>query len=116
MLDGRQMMKQMLDLNKTTLTKAWETTRLFQEQAEKVTNIMLDQTSWIPKEKKKEFGDCVSIFKDGLREWENSVNENFDTLGDFMEASMATATSVSNEAEKSSPAPIKTTKPESKKK
>ncbi len=115
MLDGRQMMKQMLDLNKATFLNAYETTCLFQEQAEKVSNIMMDQSGWIPKEKKKVFNECVSVFKDGFEEWKECVNENFDTVENLMEANFV-APEESKQADKPSPAPTKGGKPEPKKK
>lgn len=83
MISGKQVFKQMMEFNKTTLDNTFNVGQLFHEQSEKMTNILLDQASWIPKERRKAIDEWLSMYKKGYENIKDSVDENLEKVESF---------------------------------
>ena len=47
-MDQNQLLKQMLDFNRTAFENTFNTITMLQEQVERVTNGCLEQATWLP--------------------------------------------------------------------
>ena len=76
-MDQKQLVKQILDFNKTTLDNSFNAMVLLQEQSEKLGKSTLDQATWLPEEGKKVIDDFTEAFKKGRDEFKKSVDDAF---------------------------------------
>ncbi len=82
-MDQKQLVKQILDFNKTTLDNSFNAMVLLQEQSEKLGKSALDQASWLPEEGKKVINDFGEAYKKGRDEFKKSVDEAFSKVEDY---------------------------------
>ena len=72
--------KQMIDLQKTTFDKTFDTIVKFQDQAEKMTFDVLGQMPWVTEEGRKALDDSVKIFKNARDDYKKVVAGGFDRM------------------------------------
>jgi hypothetical protein len=76
-MNQNQLLKQMLDFNRTAFDNVFSTMTMFQEQAEKATNGCLDQATWLPKTGRTVVDEWMKACKNGRESFKNSVDESF---------------------------------------
>ena len=64
-MNQNQLLKQMIDFNRTSVENAFNTMTVFQEQAEKAASASLDQATWLAQRRAV---DCRRMDQ-GLQEW-----------------------------------------------
>lgn len=79
-MDQKQVFKQMLDLNRTSFTNAFQAMSMVQDQTETMTASMLDQAAWMPEEVKKTVKDWVDACKKGRDEYKKLVDDAFEKV------------------------------------
>jgi polyhydroxyalkanoate synthesis regulator phasin len=69
---------QMIDFQKTMFNNGFNTMVMLQDQAEKMSNTLMDQTPWVPEEGKKAVTQWVNAFKEGRQYFKKSIDEGFE--------------------------------------
>ncbi len=82
-MDQKQMLKQMVDFNKTTYENAFNAMILVQDQLERSTSMMLEQANLFPKEGRKVTDEWVKAYKKGRESFKNTVDESFKNAEKF---------------------------------
>ncbi len=84
-MDQKQMVKQMIEFNKTSFNNTYETMLMMNEQAEKVTeSIISSQPAFLPENNRKILDEWSAAYKKGCTEIKNTVNSNFDKLEEYL--------------------------------
>ena len=71
---------QMIDFQKTMFNNGFNTMVMFQDQAEKMSNSLMDQAPWVPEEGKKAVTQWVNAFKEGRENFKKTIDEGFDNM------------------------------------
>jgi hypothetical protein len=82
-MDQKQLVKQIIDFNKTSLDNSFNAMNLLQEQSEKLGRSTLDQASWLPEEGRKVIDDFTDAFKKGRDEFKKGVDEAFTKVEEY---------------------------------
>lgn len=82
-MDQKQMLKQLLDFNRSAFNNAFNAMIVLQEQAERVTGTLLDQATWLPAEGRKTITDWVAACKKGRDDFKNLVDDNYKRVEQF---------------------------------
>ncbi len=72
--------KQMIDLQKTTFDKTFDTIVKLQDQAEKMTFDAIGQMPWVTEEGRKALDDSVKMFKNARDDYKKVVADGFDRM------------------------------------
>ena len=83
MMDPNQMLKQMLDFNKSAFDNSFSAMLTIQEQNEKMFNTFLEQATWIPEEGKKLIQEWINAYKKGCEDFKNTADENYGKVVDY---------------------------------
>ena len=86
MFDPNQMLKQMLDFNKTAYDNSFKAMLAISEQNEKMVNTFLKQATWIPEEGKKPIQEWVDAYKRGCQDLKKTADDNYKKVADFFDA------------------------------
>lgn len=84
-MEYKAALKEMVEINKTNVNNSFNTFILFQEQAEKMTDMFKAQTPWIPKESWGFVNGLINFNKKGVEDFRDSVNAGFDSYVEFIE-------------------------------
>ena len=76
----------MIDFQKATFDNTFTAVTMLQDQAERMVNTMLEQTTWLPEESRRAIDEMVGTYKKGRAEFKGVVDENFVKLADLFEA------------------------------
>jgi len=85
MFEPNQMLKQMLDFNKTAFDNSFSAMLTIQEQNEKMVSTFLEQATWIPEEGKKLIQEWVDTYKKGCKDFKKVADDNYKKVADFFE-------------------------------
>jgi hypothetical protein len=83
MIDANQMLKQMLEFNKTAFDNGFSAMLTIQEQNEKMFNTFLGQASWIPEEGKKLIQEWINAYKKGCEDFKKAGDANYTKVVEF---------------------------------
>jgi polyhydroxyalkanoate synthesis regulator phasin len=81
------LLKQMIDFNRTTFDNTFGAACMLQEQSEKMVNSFVEQAVWLPSESKKAMNDMAAMFRKGCSEFKRAVDENFSKAESYFEQS-----------------------------
>jgi polyhydroxyalkanoate synthesis regulator phasin len=82
-MDNTQVLKQMMDFQKTTFDNTFSAMVMMQGQAEQMANNLLDQATWLPEEGRKVVADWVAAYKKGRDEYKAYVDDSFKKVEEF---------------------------------
>jgi len=82
-MEPKEMMKQMIQLNKTAFQTTFNSMAILQDQMEKATNTFLEQATWLPAEGRKVIEEWVKTCKNGRENYKNTVDEGFKRVESF---------------------------------
>ena len=82
-MNPKEMMKQMIQLNKTVFESTFNSMAMLQTQIEKSTNTFLEQAAWLPAQGKKVIEEWVKTCKDGRENFKKAVDESFKRVETF---------------------------------
>ena len=77
--------KQMIDFQKTTFDNTFTAVTMLQDQAERMVNTMLEQTTWLPEENRRVIDEMVGAYKKGRADFKGVIDENFVKMADLFE-------------------------------
>ena len=82
-MDNKQMLKQMVQFNKTAFDNGFSAMKIAQEQGEKMLTAFLEQASWLPEEGRKAVSDWVVANKKGCDDFKSAMDDNYKKLEEF---------------------------------
>ena len=85
LMDQKQVFKQMFDFNKAAFDNTFNAMVMLQEQAERMSNTMLEQATWLPEEGRKVIKDWVDAYKQGRENFKKIVDDNFQKVDDYFQ-------------------------------
>ena len=80
----KQVFKQMSDFNKTAFDNTFKAMVMLQEQAERMTNTMLEQATWLPADGRKVVTDWMDAYKKGRENFKKLVDDNFQKADQYL--------------------------------
>ncbi len=78
------MVQQIFDFGKSTLDSSYSAICMFQDQSEKIGNVILNQASWVPEEGKKSIQSLVEAYKQGREEFKKNMDDGLKKAGDYL--------------------------------
>jgi polyhydroxyalkanoate synthesis regulator phasin len=78
--------KQLIDFQKTTFNNTFTAVTMLQDQAERMVNTMIEQTTWLPEESRRVIDEMIGTYKKGRADFKGVMDENFVKLADLFEA------------------------------
>lgn len=85
-MDQKQLIKQIIDFNKTSMDNTYNAMIMLQEQAERMGKSTLEQATWLPEEGKKVINDFTDAFKKGRDDFKKQVDEAYTKLEDYFKS------------------------------
>jgi hypothetical protein len=82
-MEPKQIFKQMFDFNKTAFENGFKTMVMLQDQAERMANVFMEQSPWLPEEGKKAINDWISSFKKARDNFKKTVDESVKKVEDY---------------------------------
>ncbi|MCK5915038.1 MAG: hypothetical protein KAG92_02775 [Deltaproteobacteria bacterium] len=79
-MDQKQMMKQMLEMNKLAYDSTFQNIIALQEQTQSMTNNLIAQATWLPEEGKKAIDEWVATYKKGREDFKKLVDDAFENV------------------------------------
>jgi hypothetical protein len=76
-MDQKEVLKKMIDFNKTSFDNSFSAMVMIQDQTEQMVNTLLDQAPWIPAEGKKAIGEWLDSYKKGRETFKKVVEDSF---------------------------------------
>ncbi len=89
-MDNKKVMKQMIEMHKTSLKNGLSTMALLQNQAEKLMKTLVDHTPGISDEGKKAIEQWNDVYKKGFEDVKKAVEEGYDKIEEFLNNSAMT--------------------------
>lgn len=78
-----KMMKQMMDLQRSSFDGMLNNMIMFWEHTERTVNAFLDQASWLPEEGKKAVREWTDANRKGCEGFKCSMNDSFSRMESF---------------------------------
>ena len=72
--------KQMIDFQKTAFNNTFGAMVALQDQTEKMVNLTIEQSAWLPKDGKKALNEWTEAYKKGRDDFKKMMDENFSAL------------------------------------
>ena len=82
-MEPQKIAKQMIDFNKTTFDNSFSAMIMLQEQTEKMVNMSLEQTTWLPENGKEVVNEWLVTYKKGREDFKKTMDENFKKVETF---------------------------------
>jgi len=82
-MNQNQLLKQMIDFNRTSFETTFNTMTMFQEQAEKAANASMDKATWLPGEGRSIVDEWIKACRNGREKFKDSMIENFKRVEAF---------------------------------
>ena len=87
--------KQMIDFQKTAFDNTFGAMVALQDQTEKMVNISIEQSAWLPEDGKKAINEWTETCKKGRDDFKKLVDENFSKAEGFFAGQAKSPTSSS---------------------
>jgi polyhydroxyalkanoate synthesis regulator phasin len=85
-METEKFTKQMIDFQKATFDNTFTAVTMLQDQAERMFNTMIEQTTWMPEEGRRVIDEWVGAYKKGRTDFKGVVDDNFAKMADLFEA------------------------------
>jgi len=82
-MDQKQIVKQMIEFNKTAFDNTFNGMAVLQDQTEKLIFRFLEKAPWFPAEGKKAIGEWAAACKKGREEFKKNANESYKKVTDY---------------------------------
>ncbi len=83
-MDQKQIVKQMLNFNKSSFNNAFNALAMAQEQTETLGKSFIEQASWLPAEGKKAVQDWLDACKKGREEYKKLIDDAYKKVEAFL--------------------------------
>jgi division protein CdvB (Snf7/Vps24/ESCRT-III family) len=85
-METEKFAKQMIYFQKATFDNTFTAVTMLQDQAERMFNTVIEQTTWLPEESRRFIDEWVGTYKKGRADFKGAMDENFVKLADLIEA------------------------------
>lgn len=75
--------KQMIDFHKATFDNTFNAMSILQEQTERMVNMFLEQSPWVPEEGRQAISEWVKAYKKGRTAFKETVDDSYKKVDDF---------------------------------
>lgn len=82
-MEHAKMAKQMVDFQKATFDNSVNAMILFQEQAETMIALALEQSPWLPADGRRVITEWVASYKKARDEYRKTIEDNFKRVEEF---------------------------------
>ena len=82
-MDQKQIVKQMMDFNKTAFDNTFNAMTVLQDQNEKLVFRLLEKAPWLPEEGKKAINEWVKAYKKGREDFKATVDNSYKKVTDY---------------------------------
>ena len=82
-MEQKQIIKQMIQVNKAVFETTYNSMAMLQDQMEKTTSMFLEQASWLPAEGRKVVEEWLKAYKKGRENFKSTVDESFKKVETF---------------------------------
>ncbi len=82
-MDQKQLVKQMIEFNKTVFDNTFSAMTVLQDQTEKIVLRFMEKAPWFPDDGKKALNDWLNTYKNGCENFKAAANENYKKVTDF---------------------------------
>ncbi len=83
-MENKELVKQMVELHKTSFDNSFNMLVTLQDQMEKMVNSFVDQAPGLPAEGKKAFSNLVSTFKKGREDFRKVVDDGYKKVEEYI--------------------------------
>ena len=83
-MDTNNLLQKAVHYQRNTFNNAYQAVVLFQDQAERVTNTLLDQVNGLPEEGRKLVGTWAENYRKGLKQYKDAVDEGFNRVEELL--------------------------------
>jgi hypothetical protein len=82
-MEQKNIVKQMIQYNKTVFDTTFNSMAMLQDQMEKTTSMFLEQASWLPADGKKVVEEWLKAYRKGRENFKSTVDESFKKVETF---------------------------------
>lgn len=82
-MDRKDLVKQMIDFQKTSFDNSFNAMKMVQEQTEKITDTYVGQANWIPEDGRKLITQWIGAYKKGRDDFKKVVDDNFKKVDEY---------------------------------
>ncbi|MGD0209842.1 MAG: hypothetical protein ABSC14_02535 [Desulfomonilia bacterium] len=83
-MENKELVKQMVELHKTSFDNSFNMLITLQDQMEKMVNSFVDQAPWLPADGKKAFTTLVSTYKKGREDFKKVVEDGYKKVEEYI--------------------------------
>jgi hypothetical protein len=76
-MDQKQIAKQMFEFGQAAFNSAYDANTMFQDQVERVTSTVLDQSTWLPPESRKAIDSWMATYRTGRTNFKKYVDDSY---------------------------------------
>lgn len=82
-MDQKQLVRQMIEFNKTAFDNTFSAMTVLQDQSEKIVLRFLEKAPWFPDEGKKAFNEWLNTYKSEFEKFKTTADENYKKVTDY---------------------------------
>ena len=82
-MEQKNIVKQMIQYNKTVFDSTFNSMAMLQDQMEKTTSMFLEQASWLPADGKKVVEEWLKAYRKGRENFKSTADESFKKVENF---------------------------------
>lgn len=83
-MENKEMIKQMIELHKTSFNMSFNMLTNLQDQMDKMVNSFMDQATWLPGEGRKAFETLLGNFKKGREDFKKLVDDGYKKVEEYI--------------------------------
>jgi hypothetical protein len=83
-MDQKQLMQEMIRFNQAAFDKGFNLVVEIQDQVEKMTRLVMDQTPWLPEEGRKAIYDLADAYKAGRNHFKKYVDDGYKSAEEYI--------------------------------
>ncbi len=83
-MENKELVKQMVNLQKTSFENGFNMLVSLQDQMEKMVNAFVDQAPWLPAEGRKAFANLVGTYKKGREDLKKLVDDCYKKVEEYI--------------------------------
>ena len=83
-MENKDLVKQMVELQKTSFENSFNMLITVQDQMEKMVNSFVEQAPWLPAEGKKAISNLVITYKKGREDFRKVVDDGYKKVDEYL--------------------------------
>jgi hypothetical protein len=83
-MENKELVKQMVDLHKTSFDNSFNMLITLQDQMEKMVNSFVEQAPWLPAEGRNAVTNLVNTYKKGREDFKKVVDDGYKKVEEYI--------------------------------